>query len=302
MILGNGSDEVIEFIVRSYCLSGDAIVTQQAAFIAYKICAQIHGVRTLEVPVDSSFHYQWEEIAATVRADDRAKVVFLANPNNPTGNYLRTEELRGLLKELAQIRGGSTLVVLDCAYREYVTATDCPDGMDLIQEYPNLIILGTFSKIFGLAGLRVGYGVASHEVVSHLEKVRQPFNLNSLALAGAGAALSDRIFIRESRQINVKGMKFWEKQLENAGIPYWKSQGNFILVDVQKGLGKSGPEVYQDCLTRGVIFRPIANYGFTNALRISIGTPGENERAVEVLCPSLRGSGRRRVTSAKNKG
>jgi histidinol-phosphate aminotransferase len=155
--------------------------------------------------------------------------------------------------------------------------------MSLFHLYRNLVVMRTFSKAYGLAGLRVGYGIAAAEMIATLEKVRQPFNLNLLALAGATAALSDQAFVKRAREVNKQGMKFWEKALEEMGIPYWKSQGNFILADVNRGLGKSGGEVYQACLRRGVIFRPVANYGLLHALRISIGTPAENKLAVQAL-------------------
>jgi histidinol-phosphate aminotransferase len=283
LILGNGSNEVIDHLIRTYCIPGDAIVTHQASFIAYKICAQVHGVRTLEASINSALKFDLDELVSLVKKDEKAKIVFLANPNNPTGTYLTTQELRGLTEALSRIRGGSVLLVLDYAYWEYVTAEDLPNALNLLKEYPNLIVLRTFSKVYGLAGMRIGYGVAAPEVISHLEKVRQPFNINSLALIAAQHALLDSVFVKKARQVNTKGMKFWEKQLNRIGIPFWSSQGNFILANVQEGLGKSGLEVHQACLKQGVIFRPVANYGLPHALRISIGTAEENEWAAEVL-------------------
>jgi len=283
LILGNGSNEVVDHIIRTYCIAGDAIVTSQAAFIAYKICAQVHGVRTLEAPLDSRMQFDVGAIAELVRKNERARIVFIANPNNPTGTYLKLPELKKLFKALSSIRGGSVLLVLDYAYWEYVTASDLPDPLSLLKEYPNSIVLRTFSKIYGLAGLRLGYGIASPEIISNMEKVRQPFNINSLALIGGEAALADRSFVKKAWKANQQGMKFWEKQLTRISVPFWESQGNFILADVQKGMGMTGPEVYQACLKKGVIFRPVSNYGLHHALRISIGTSEENEKAAEVL-------------------
>ncbi len=282
-IFGNGSNEVVELIIRTYCVPGDAIVTSQAAFIAYKISAQIHGVKTLEARLDSQLKFDVKEIVELVKKNEKARVVFIANPNNPTGTYLKSDELKSLLKALASIRNGSTLVVLDYAYWEYVTASDLPDPLELLKDYPQCIILRTFSKVYGLAGLRIGYGISKSEVISQMEKVRQPFNINSLALVAAEAALSDTTFVKKARQVNQRGIQFWEKQLMKMSVPFWKSQGNFILADVQAGFGQSGIEIYQACLKKGVIFRPIANYGLPQALRISIGTPDENERAAEIL-------------------
>lgn len=283
LMIGNGSNEIIDQIVRTYCVPGDAIATTQAAFIAYKICAQIHGVRTLEVALKDNMKWDIQELVDRVQEDERVRVVFLANPNNPTGSYLNFGEIRDIMEGLSRIRGGSVVLALDYAYWEYVTAKDLPEPTQLMNFYPHLILLRTFSKIYGLSGLRVGYAMAAPSLISQLEKVRQPFNVNSLALAGAVAALKDVKFVMRSRKENESAMQFWEKTLTQIGIPFWRSQGNFILADVQTGLGKSGVEVYEYCLKQGVIFRPVANYGLPNALRISMGVAQENEIAAGVL-------------------
>ena len=178
---------------------------------------------------------------------------------------------------------GSVLVALDYAYWEYVTAKDLPDPMELLREFPNVVVMRTFSKIYGMGGVRFGYGVAAPELISNMEKVKQPFNVSSLALAAAAAALDDRAHVKKSQSLNARGMKFWETELTKLGIPFWKSQGNFILADVNRGLGKSGHDVYMSCLKRGVIFRPVTNYGLRHALRISMGTPDENRVALKAL-------------------
>lgn len=283
ILVGNGSNEIIDMLIRTFCVTGDAIVTSRAAFIAYRICAQIHGVRTLESELDPELRFDLNAMLELVRRDERARIVFIPNPNNPTGTWVNEKELRGFLKEVAQIRGGSVLVALDYAYWEYVTNREIPDPMKLQSEFPNVVVLRTFSKIYGMAGFRVGYGVATPEIISTLEKVRQPFNINAPALAAAEAALKDKAFVSKARKLNAQGLKFWEKELKKLGIPFWKSQGNFVLVDVQKGLGRTGVEVYQNCLRRGVIFRPVANYGLPGAMRISVGTPAENKAALKAL-------------------
>lgn len=296
LIIGNGSNEIIDFLVRTYCVPGDSIVTSQAAFIAYRLCAQIHGVNTSEAPLTPDLRFDLPAIAELVRNNERARLVFVANPNNPTGTYVTTEELRAFLREIARLRGGSVLVALDYAYWEYVTAKDLPDPMELMREFQNVVVLRTFSKIHGLAGFRIGYGVASPEIIGCMEKVRQPFNCNSLALAAAEGALGDRAFITRSRRANASGMKFWERELKKAGIPFWRSQGNFILADVQRGLGESGQDAYHRCLRQGVILRPVANYGLRDVLRISMGTPEENKIAFKALAgrtgPWVRKNGR----------
>lgn len=283
LIIGNGSNEIIDFLVRTYCVTGDRVVTSKGAFIAYKICAQIHGVETVETPTTTDLRFDLPEILNRVKNDERVKLVFIANPNNPTGTYVSTNEMKSFLRQLSQVRGGSVLAILDYAYWEYVTAKDLPDPMELQKELPNVVVLRTFSKVYGLAGFRIGYGFSSPEIIGTLEKVRMPFNINSIALAAAEAALSDRAFVQRARKLNTQGLKFWEKELQRLGIPFWKSQGNFILADVRRGLGMSGIEVYNACLRRGVIFRPIANYAMPDALRISVGTSDENKIAVRVL-------------------
>lgn len=287
IIVGNGSNEIIDFLVRTYCLPGDAIVTSQAAFIAYRLCAQIHGVRTLEAPLAGGLRFDMDAMLERVREDERARLVFIANPNNPTGAYVSESELVAFLEKLRKIRGGSVLVALDYAYWEYVTARDLPDPMELMRRFPGILVMRTFSKVYGLAGFRVGYAIASPGIIEMLEKVRQPFNVSSLGMAAAEAALSDSAFVRTAVKLNSRGLRFWEEALERMGIPFWPSQGNFLLVDVQGGVGRSGVEVYQACLRRGVILRPVANYGLPGALRISVGTPAENELAVRVLAREL---------------
>lgn len=291
-VLGNGSEEIMDLLIRAYCVPGDAIVTSQAAFIAYKISAQIQGMRTLEAPLLPDYRFDLKAIARLVRENERVKIVFIANPNNPTGTYVNTGELREFLREMSELPkaakssksgAGSVLIVLDSAYHEYVTAKDLPDPMRLREEFPNLIVMRTFSKIYGLAGLRVGYGVGALDVMAMLNRVRKPFNSNSLALTAALAALADKAFVARARKLNTQGLKFWEKELKKLGIPYWPSQGNFLLADVGKGLGLTGPEVQELCLRQGVIFRPVANYGLHHALRISVGTPAENRLGARAL-------------------
>lgn len=286
LIIGNGSNEVIDFLIRTYCLPGNSIVTSQAAFVAYKLCAQIQGVRTLEAPMTKNLEFDLDAILELARKDESVRMVFIANPNNPTGTYVNRAALESFFDELSKVRNGSILAVLDYAYWEYVSAEDLPDPIQLMKQFAhrlNIVVLKTFSKIYGLAGFRVGYGVGAPEVVSHLEKVRQPFNVNALGLVAAEAALDDEAFVLKSRKVNQEGLSYWQNELEQLKVPYWKSEGNFLLANVQQGLGVSGSDLYQACLRKGVIFRPVANYGLPGALRISVGKPEENRMAVRVL-------------------
>ena len=291
IILGNGSNEVIDQIIRTYCVPGDAIATYQYSFIAYRICAQIHGVHTLEAGVDAQLSMSVDELVDLVRKNERVKVVFVAQPNNPTGQYLKKLEFEKLLKDLSLIRGGSVLIVIDHAYAEYVSAPDFVNPQSYLSTYPQLMILKTFSKVYGLAGLRVGYGVASADIIVQMEKVRQPFNINSLGMLAAEQALEDFEFVQKSVKMNALGMKFWEEKLTELEISFWKSQGNFLLAQFSKELGVLGFDVYQKCLQQGLILRPVHNYGLPHALRITIGTAEENEWAVEkfaAVCKDLR--------------
>ena len=284
---GNGSDEIIDLLVRTYCLAGDHIVTQKAAFQAYGLSAQVHGVKALYAPVDDQYRIDSMAALKMIREDSRVKMFFLANPNNPTGAYVRDADLRRFLLELRKIRGGSVIAVLDYAYWEFVTATDLSDPMELLHQFENVVILRTFSKIYGLAGSRVGYGIASPEIIGSLEKVRKPFNLNALGMLAAQAALGDTAFVKRTLKLNASGMRLWEKNLMDMGIPYIPSQGNFLLIDTQTGLGRPGVEVYSNCLRRGVIFRPVANYGLAHALRVSVGTDEENQIGIQALRAEL---------------
>lgn len=281
--IGNGSDDLIDLLVRSYCLKDDAIVTAQAGFVAYAVRAAVHGVRNLQAPVGESLKCDLKDMVEHLSRDDRAKLVFLANPNNPTGTYHTRSELREFLKAVREVRGDRVWVVLDYAYWDYVTDPELPDAYELQREFPFVIVMSTFSKVYGLGGARLGYFVAPEEVVGNVDRIRPPFNVNFVALVAGEAALQDRSFVTRAVEMNRVGIKLWREALDEMRIPYWPSQGNFLLANVQKGMGRSGGEVFQACLRRGVIFRPVTNYGLPGAMRISVGTPEENAFAIRAL-------------------
>jgi len=283
IIVGAGSNEIIDLLIRCYCQPGDSIVTPQYSFVAYRICAQIHGVKTLEIENQKDFVPDLDRILKAVKKDPKIKAVFLANPNNPTGSYIESSKLESFLKELVKIRDGSVLMVIDAAYQEYITTKEITDPSLWFRKYPNLYVIRTFSKVYGLAALRLGYGLSTSENILTLNKIRQPFNVSQIALDAGGEALFDDQFIKRSRAVNEEAMTFWKKKLRDLNVPYWNSQGNFLLVDVFKGFGKTGGEIYQSCLRKGVIFRPVLNYGLAHALRISMGLPQENVFAAKVL-------------------
>ncbi len=285
VLVGNGSNELIELFIRTLCVPGDAIATTQGAFIAYKISAQAQGVRTVESPLPlDTLVMDLGALLEKVRAEPRVRAVFLPNPNNPTGTYVPAVPVRNFISQVIRLHGGDIQVILDDAYAEYVTAKDAPRAEDLVREFPDHVsMMRTFSKVHGLGGLRIGYAIGPEKLFSFVNRIRMPFNVSSTALGAAEAALKDVSHVKASLKVNREGMKFWEKALKQLGIPFFPSQGNFILADVWKGMGKTGGEVFQECLRQGVIFRPVTNYGMPHFLRISIGTESENRFALKAL-------------------
>lgn len=283
IVLGNGSNEIIELILRSFCVPGDLMVASQGVFAAYPISARIQGVETVFTAMTSDFRFDVAAMLEAIRKNERVKMVAFPNPNNPTGTYVPDHELIPFLTEVSKIRNGSVHVMLDYAYLDYVTAKDLSDPVDLYRAFSNVSVLKTFSKIHGLGGLRVGYGIMRPELAKYVQKVRMPFNVSSAGLVGAQAAVLDRAFIKKSVKVNQDGKKFMAKAYDDLGIPYLPSQGNFYLINTQQGLGMSGAEVFEESLKRGMIFRPVANYGMPDWLRVTIGTPVQNRAAVQVF-------------------
>jgi len=284
MILGNGSNEVIDFVVRAYTQPGEFIAQPQYSFVAYSICGLIHGVKTVTTPIDSETFEPDLKVAAEMLENPSIKVFFLANPNNPTGAYVSKEKVFNFLQTLNSVRPNrDLLVVLDYAYAEYLTEGLLPSIQECIERYPNVLITQTFSKIYGLGGLRVGYLYGPKALIDPLEKVRQPFNLNSLALAGCVAALKDEVFKETAILLNSKARTFWENELSSHGVPFVKGFGNFVLVRVKEPFGLSGVELFEKCLRQGLILRPLSNYGLHDWIRISFGTESENHFAWNIL-------------------
>lgn len=275
VLVGNGSNEIIDFVIRTFCKMNDNVVSCGAAFVAYRVCAQVHGVEYREPALQKDLTAELDQMLRL--CDDQTRVVFLPNPNNPTGTYVRREFLEEFLNRL---RGRQILVVLDYAYWEYVTADDLPDPMEFYRRYSNVIVTRTFSKIYGLAGLRIGYGLAHPDILAPMRKVKMPFNVSNLGLVAAAAALDDIAHVKRSFELNCAGMDFLERNLKRIGLDYWPSQGNFLLV---KFADRNAEDLYQALLRKGVIVRPVAGYGLRDHLRISIGSSVENERLVKSL-------------------
>lgn len=269
IIIGNGSNEVIDFLVRTFCVLGDNIVSCAVAFIAYRISAKIHGVEYREAKLREDLVADLDTMIEA--CDDRTKVVFLPNPNNPTGTYVGEKRLRAFLDVMKERK---CLVVLDSAYVEYVTADDYANPIELYKEYPNIVVTRTFSKAYGLAGLRVGYGIAHPDVITAMWKVKMPFNVTNFSLSATLAALDDKEHLERSVATNAAGLVQCQEGYKELGLRTWESQGNFVLVDFEQDpIG-----IYSGLLKEGLITRPVIGFGLKTHLRITVGTEAENER------------------------
>ena len=271
IVLGNGSNDVLELVARAFLTRADSAVYSQHAFMVYALAVQAIGAKHIEVPA-KSYGNDLDALAGAVRGD--TKIVFLANPNNPTGTFNPWEEVRAFVARIPE----EVLVVLDEAYGEYLPDALKSPTPGWIAEHPNLVISRTLSKAFGLAGLRVGYGVAHPEVAEVMNRVRQPFNVNHLAMVAACAALDDAEFIERSRAVNAAGLAQLAAGFERLGLEYIPSFGNFITVRVG-----NAARAYQSMLEEGVIVRPIAGYGMPEHLRVTVGKPEQNERFLAAL-------------------
>lgn len=269
IILGNGSNEIIEFIGHAFLRSGDNIVTAEHAFVVYKLMATLFGAETIEVP-DPGFVHDLDAMLAAVTP--RTKEVFIANPNNPTGTMVTMDALERFMDKVPD----HVVTVIDEAYYEFVDSP--PDTMKFVREGRNVILLRTFSKIQGLAGLRIGYGIGPEELISVLHKTRQPFNANAIAQAGAVAGLLDEDHQRKTRQITDEGRVYFAQEFAAMGLEFVPSHANFVLVKVG-----DGNAVFQKMLDKGVIVRAMAEYKLPDWVRISIGTMEQNRRCIATL-------------------
>ena len=274
--LGNGSNDILDLVARAFLAPGLNAVFSQYAFAVYPISTQAVGAEGRSVPATEYGHDLPAMLAAI---DENTRVVFIANPNNPTGTWFGLDALERFLSQVPV----NVLVVLDEAYIEYAEGDELPDGMQYLARYPNLLVSRTFSKAYGLAALRVGYAICSAQIADVLNRVRQPFNVSSLALAAACAALEDDEYLAESRRLNDAGMLQLQEGLKALGLSWIASKGNFIAVD----FARDTAAINQALLREGVIVRPVAGYGMPNFLRISIGLPAENARFLEALAKVL---------------
>jgi histidinol-phosphate aminotransferase len=278
--IGNGSNEIIDILIRIYCEPGDAILSTQAAFVAYSVCAQAARVKSFTVPLKANFQMDLSAMARFLRESPEAKkvkLVFIPNPNNPTGTYVSKTDVETFLSEFGN--RDDLLIIFDEAYTEFVRAKDYNPAINYLDKFPNVISIRTLSKAYGLAGLRVGILLAPAEVVEIYNRVRNPFNVNELAQVAAVAALGDVEFVRKSVEITHRGLDHFYSELQKMNIPFVESQANFVMFDTRRDVAK----VFEALLRRGVILRPILNYGFKTHLRMSVGLEHENAKAIEAL-------------------
>ena len=271
IVLGNGSNDLLEFAARAFLVPGASALYAQHAFAVYPLVTQAVGARGIEVPA-RDFGHDLKAMLDAIEEDTR--VVFIANPNNPTGTLLSAEALLDFLEQVPR----SVLVVLDEAYTEYLPDDMRPDSIGWLKRFPNLLVTRTFSKAYGLAGLRVGFALSHPAVADMLNRVRQPFNVNSLAQVAAAAALRDDAFLQQSYQLNRQGMEQITAGFKRLGIGYIPSYGNFVSFRIGNATA-----MYQSLLGKGVIVRPVANYGMPEYLRVSIGLETENAKFLQAL-------------------
>ncbi|MGE5668282.1 MAG: histidinol-phosphate transaminase [Betaproteobacteria bacterium] len=276
IVLGNGSNDVLELVTQAFLRPGDHAVWSQHAFIVYPLATKARGAIGTEVPAKDYGH---DLDAMRGAVTPRTRIVFVANPNNPTGTWQPSAAIESFVAAVPR----DVLVVLDEAYDDFLEPAEQSDSIAWIGRYPNLIVSRTFSKAHGLAGLRVGFGVMDASVADLLNRVRQPFNVNSLAQAAAIAAIEDADYVDESRRLNREGMRVLEAGFTRHGLRWLPSHGNFVLVRVG-----DAPRVYESLLAQGVIVRPVANYGLPEWLRVTVGLPQENERFLAALAQALQ--------------
>ncbi len=277
LIFGTGSDELLEILAKCVLGPGDEAVFPWPSFAMYPIVTRGMGATPVEVGLDAEFRFDVASVLDAV--SDRTRVVFLANPNNPTGTSIGQAEFDALVEGLPE----RVILVHDEAYLDYVRRDDFPDTLAAIRERPTVLSLRTFSKVYGLAGLRIGYAIGDAELVGYLERARHPFNVNSLAQAAALGALHDTEHRVRVRDLTHQGMEKLERAFDELGLAYARSDANFVLVEV----GDDAADLYQRLLQRGVITRPLGAFGLSSHLRVTVGLPEENDRFIEALRAEL---------------
>lgn len=288
IVLGNGSNDILELATQAFLRPDDHAVYSQHAFAVYPLATQARGATGIEVPARDLGH-DLPAMRSAIAANPTTRIVFIANPNNPTGTWIPPAALKAFVASVP----ADVLVILDEAYDEYLEPAQQANSAAWIGEHRNLLVSRTFSKAYGLAGLRVGFGIGDRFLVDMLNRVRQPFNVNALALAAATAALDDKDYVTESARLNRAGLAQLAQGFDELGVAYVPSHGNFVLARVvdSSGTGRRGnaTAIYERLLRQGVIVRPVGNYGLPDYLRITVGLPHENTRLLAALKTALAG-------------
>lgn len=278
-VVGNGADDIIQELSMAYLDDGDEVIASRSSFPIYDIYTQAMRARLIKTPLAAGYRIDLEAMARAITS--RTRLVYVCNPNNPTGTMVTAEELAAFLRRVPD----TTIVVLDDAYAEMADSPDFPDGFGYVREgRKNVVVLRTFSKVYGLAGIRIGYGFGHRDTIAPLFKVKQAFNVNSIAQAAGIAALDDREFVELTVARNREGRECLCREFRRLGLEYAESHTNFVLVRI----GPRAADVQQRLLRKGVIVRPCAAYDLPECLRVSIGAPAENERFVAALESLLR--------------
>lgn len=270
--LGNGSNDVLEILARTFVSAAEEVIFSQHAFVVYPLVTQAIGAKGVAVPA-KDYGHDLQAMAAAVT--DKTKMIFVANPNNPTGTFLTTEQLKDFLDQVPS----HVIVVLDEAYYEYVPEPERAPSIDWLQQYPNLVVSRTFSKAYGLAGLRAGYAVSSSEIADLMNRIRQPFNVNALSLKAAEVVLDDQDYLQQAVQVNQQGMEQLVEFCQRQGYNYIPSYGNFLTIE----FGPNAMDIYEKLLHEGIIVRPVAGYQLPNHLRVSIGLKEENQAFIDAM-------------------
>ena len=291
IIIGNGSNEIIELLFRGFLNPGEEVLCSETSFLVYPILTQVCGGNYVTVPMRD---YRYDLAALANAITEKTRIIFIANPNNPTGTYVTAKEVGAFLRKVPD----HVLVCFDEAYVDFVEVKDFPDTITFLkQKKKQIVILRTFSKSCGLAGLRIGYGVAPEEIAQYLHKVRQPFNVNAIAQAGALAALEDKAFLSKTKKMVFQGRKYFYQCFERLGLRYLASQANFVLVDVKEDADK----VFQDLLKYGMIVRSMKAYGLKTWIRVTVGTHTQNVLFYCLLKDYLKKITKTQETSFPNK-
>lgn len=276
IILGNGSDEIIDIIIKTFVEDDENIITSDITFLEYKIISQVNNKKIRIVPLK---YFKYDLQAIKKKINKKTKLIFISNPNNPTGTYVSKLELENFIKALPD----KVLLVLDEAYDTFIDVADFPNSLKHINN-KNIIVMRTFSKAYGLAGLRIGYALAKTSFCSYMERVRQPFNVNMLAQQAALYALNDNEFLLKTKRIVSEGKSYLYEKLNELGIAYVPSVANFILIDT----GKDGVSVFKSMLKQGVIVRDLKQYGLKSFIRVTVGTKKENKKFIKTLKKVLK--------------